>query len=148
MNSQRINPNEKNKTPNLRTFEPLNLKKMNKKKISVIITLILVTSAAIYGYINVFSNNTKFDKNELYIFIPTGSTYEDVLKIVAPNVKDINKFKFVAEKRSYNSHVFPGRFLFKKGMNSFQLITALRHNEAGIPSRTLGESIKQSIIAK
>ena len=102
---------------------------MNKKKIALIVTLILVASVAIYGYINIFSNNTKFDKNELYVFIPTGSTYEDVLKIVEPNVKNINKFKFVAEKRSYNENVFPGRFLFKKGMSSFQMITALRHNE-------------------
>lgn len=102
---------------------------MNKKKIAIIVSLILVASVAIYGYINIFSNNTKFDKSELYVFIPTGSTYEDVLKIVEPNVKDINKFKFVAEKRSYNENVFPGRFLFKKGMSSFQMITALRHNE-------------------
>lgn len=102
---------------------------MNKKKIAIIVSLILIASVAIYGYINIFSNNTKFDKNELYVFVPTGSTYDDVLKIVGPNIKNINKFKFVAEKRSYNQNVFPGRFLFKKGMSSFQMITALRHNE-------------------
>lgn len=102
---------------------------MNKKKIAIIVTLILVASVAIYGYINIFSKNTKFEDKELYVYVPTGSTYEDVLKIVEPNVKDINKFKFVAEKRSYNDNVFSGRFLFKKGMSSFQMITALRHNE-------------------
>ncbi len=84
---------------------------------------------AIYAYINIFSGNTKFDEKELYVFVPTGSKYEDVLKIVEPYVKDLSKFEFVAEKRSYNENVFPGRFLFKKGMSSLQLITALRHNE-------------------
>lgn len=101
---------------------------MSKKKIAIIAALILVASIAIYGYINIFSGNTKFDKKELYVFVPTGSTYEDVLKIVEPYVKNIDKFKFVAEKRSYNENVFPGRFLFKKGMNNLQLVSALRHN--------------------
>ncbi|MGH2665861.1 endolytic transglycosylase MltG [Flavobacterium sp.] len=101
---------------------------MSKKKIAIIASLILVASVAIYGYINVLSANTKFEKKELYVFVPTGSTYEDVLKIVEPYVKNIDKFKFVAEKRSYNENVFPGRFLFKKGMNNLQLVSALRHN--------------------
>lgn len=84
---------------------------------------------AIYAYINIFSGNTKFEEKELYVFVPTGSKYEDVLKIVEPYVKDLSKFEFVAEKRSYDENVFPGRFLFKKGMSSLQMITALRHNE-------------------
>lgn len=89
----------------------------------------MLASAAIFGYITILSNNTKFDKNEVYVFVPTGSTYEEVLKIIEPNVTDLQKFKFVAQIRSYDRNVFPGRFLFKKGMSSFQMITALRHNE-------------------
>lgn len=101
---------------------------MNKKKIVVIVSLIVIASIAIFGYINVFSDNTKFDKKEFYVLVPTGSTYEDVLKIIAPEVKNLDRFKFVAEKRSYNEHVYPGRFLFKKGMSNFQMVSALRHN--------------------
>lgn len=89
----------------------------------------MLASAAIFVYITILSNNTKFDKNEVYVFVPTGSTYEEVLKIIEPNVTDLQKFKFVAQIRSYDRNVFPGRFLFKKGMSSFQMITALRHNE-------------------
>jgi UPF0755 protein len=89
----------------------------------------VLASAAIFGYITILSSNTKFDKNEVYVFVPTGSTYEEVLKIIEPNVTDLQKFKFVAQIRSYDRNVFPGRFLFKKGMSSFQMITALRHNE-------------------
>jgi UPF0755 protein len=102
---------------------------LSKKKIAVVIALIVMAFVAIYAYINIFSSNTKFDEKELYVFVPTGSTYEDVLKIVEPHVKDLSKFEFVAEKRSYDENVFPGRFLFKKGMSSLQLISALRHNE-------------------
>lgn len=101
---------------------------MNKKKIAIIVSLIIVASIAIFGYINILSDNTKFSEKEFYVLVPTGSTYEDVLKIIEPKVKNIDRFKFVAEKRSYNDNVNPGRFLFKKGMNNFQMVSALRHN--------------------
>ena len=35
-------------------------------------------------YFKYFTSNTKFDQSEVYIHIPTNSTYEDVEKIIAP----------------------------------------------------------------
>jgi UPF0755 protein len=40
----------------------------------------------------------------------------------------MDKFEMVASKRSYIQNVKSGRFLFKKGMNNFELITSLRNN--------------------
>ncbi|MFK7032237.1 endolytic transglycosylase MltG [Flavobacterium oreochromis] len=82
----------------------------------------------VFVYIKAFTSNTKFTEKEKYVFIPTGATYKEVIKILTPEVADIENFKFVAEKRSYDQNVFPGRFLLKKGMGSFQIVTALRHN--------------------
>ena len=101
---------------------------MNKKKIFIALTIVAVAVAG-YLYMNLFASNTKFDKEEQYVFIPTGSTYEDVLKIIEPYVKDVDGFKMVAKLRSYNQNVFPGRFLFKKGTGSLGLVSALRHNQ-------------------
>lgn len=89
----------------------------------------MAVAVAGYLYMNLFASNTKFDKEEQYVFIPTGSTYEDVLKIIEPYVKDVDGFKMVAKLRSYNQNVFPGRFLFKKGTGSLGLVSALRHNQ-------------------
>ncbi|MES2812099.1 MAG: endolytic transglycosylase MltG [Bacteroidota bacterium] len=100
---------------------------MNKKKIILGVGVVLLALAA-FVYVKAFSANTAFEENEKYVFIPTGSTYDDVLKIISPEVKNIDNFKFIAEKRSYNENVFPGRFLFKKGMGSLSLVSALRHN--------------------
>lgn len=100
---------------------------MNKKKIISGLGILFVAVAA-FVYFTVFTGNTTFNEDEKYVYIPTGSTYEDVLRIISPEIKDIEKFKFIAEKRSYDENVFPGRFLFKKGMNSFSLVSALRHN--------------------
>jgi UPF0755 protein len=85
----------------------------------------------IYGFIlanEVFSKNTKFEENELYVHVPTGATYEDVKKIIAPYVDNMNRFEMVASKRSYPENVKSGRFLFTKGMNSYQLVKSLRSN--------------------
>ncbi len=101
---------------------------MNKKKILILISLFLVTLVLSYIYTTVFASNTKFEKDEMYVYVPTGATYDDVIEILEPNIKSTTKFKFVAEKRKYDQNVFPGRFLLKKGMNSLQLVSALRHN--------------------
>lgn len=98
-----------------------------KKKIILGVGVVLFALAA-FVYVKAFLANTTFAENEKYIFIPTGSTYEDVLRIISPEVKNIDAFKFVAEKRGYDENVFPGRFLFKKGMGSLSLVSALRHN--------------------
>jgi UPF0755 protein len=87
----------------------------------------------IYGFIlirQIFADNTKFETNEVYVFVPTDANYEDVKKIVAPYVEDMNRFDVVANKKSYPTNVKSGRFLFKKGMNSNELINALRLNLA------------------
>lgn len=85
----------------------------------------------IYGFIllrQIFSANTKFSEKEVYVFIPTDSEYEDVKKIIAPYVENMNRFETVANKRDYPENVKPGRFLFTKGMNSYELVKAMRIN--------------------
>jgi UPF0755 protein len=104
---------------------------LDTKKIITIVAVVLISGLLIYGGIlanQVFSKNTKFSENEIYVEIPTGSTYEDVKKIIAPFVENMNRFEMVASKRSYSENVKPGRFLFTKGMNSYQLVKAMRSN--------------------
>ena len=98
-----------------------------KKKLLLGI-LLLGLALSIFVYIKAFASNTKFEKSEKYIYVPTGATYQDVIALLEKEVKDIDNFKFIAEKRSYDKNVFPGRFLLKKGMGSFQIVSALRHN--------------------
>ncbi|HEY6142113.1 MAG TPA: endolytic transglycosylase MltG [Flavobacterium sp.] len=104
---------------------------MNLKKIITIASVVLMSGLLIYGGIlanQVFSKNTKFSQSEVYVFVPTGSTYEDVKKILEPFVENMNRFEMVATKRSYPENIKPGRFLFKQGMNSYELVKAMRSN--------------------
>lgn len=85
----------------------------------------------IYGFIlarQIFSANTKFTENEVYVYVPTGANYETVKELITPYVKNMDRFEMVANKRSYPENLKPGRFLFKNGMNSYDLVKALRQN--------------------
>ncbi len=106
---------------------------MKLKKILTIFSIILVTVASIYGYTiyrQIFASNTNFDAKETFVYIPTDSNFENVVKIITPFVKDIERFKMVAEKKSFPSNVKSGKFLLKKDMNSNDIVNALRQNIA------------------
>jgi len=104
---------------------------LNLKKHLTIASVIFISVLLIYGGIianQIFSNNTKFSEKELFIHVPTGSTYEDVQQIIAPFVENMNRFEMVASKRNYPENVKSGRFLFTKGMSSYDLVKTLRSN--------------------
>lgn len=100
---------------------------MNKNKIIKILAIVFIVFMAII-YIKFFTSNTNFEKEEVYVEIPTGSTYQDVEKILTPLVKNMGDFEFIAKRRSYPENVKAGRFLLKKGMSAFQLVGAMRRN--------------------
>jgi UPF0755 protein len=105
---------------------------LNVKKIVSIGAVVIVSVLIVYGFVlmtQIFSDNTKFAENELYVYVPTGSDYEQVKEIIAPYVKNMDRFEMVAGKTSYPENVKPGRFLFKKGMSSYDLVRTMRIND-------------------
>lgn len=105
---------------------------MNTKKIIYILSAVVITAVAGYGiylYRTIFASNTKFSENEVYVTVPTAASYEQVKAAVAPYVDDLEKFDQVAQKKSYPKRKDKaGRFLLKKGMNSNEIVNALRQN--------------------
>jgi UPF0755 protein len=106
---------------------------LNIKKIASIGSVVIVSVLIVYGFVlmtQIFSSNTKFTEKELYVFVPTGSNYEVVKTILAPYVENMDRFEMVAGKTSYPENVKSGRFLLKKGMNSYDLVKTMRINDA------------------
>lgn len=105
---------------------------MKSKKIIGIASVIIVSALIVYGYImyrDIFASNTKFTQKEVYVNIPTDSDYDAVKKIMANYVDNMDRFETVAEKKSYPQRSEKaGRFLIKRGMNSNDIINALRVN--------------------
>jgi UPF0755 protein len=80
-------------------------------------------------YRDIFSDNTRFSENEVYVYVPTDATYDQVKKIVDPYIKDMARFEKVANKKAYPERQDKsGKFLLKKGMNSNDIINSLRQN--------------------
>jgi len=105
---------------------------LNLKKIITTVSVVLISILIIYGFVlisRIFSANTKFEEKELYVYVPTDSNYDDVIKIIAPYIEDMGRFEMVAGKTSYPENVKSGRFLFRKGMNSYELVKTLRIND-------------------
>ena len=104
---------------------------MNLKKYISIVAVLVVSGLIIYGFIlmsQIFADNTKFSDDEVYVHVPTNATYTDVKKILADYVLNMDRLEMVANKMSYPDNVKSGRFLFTKGMNSYELVKSLRSN--------------------
>ncbi|WP_339656208.1 endolytic transglycosylase MltG [Flavobacterium frigidarium] len=104
---------------------------MTLKKIISIVSIVVVSALIIYGFIlmrQIFSANTKFSEKEIYVHIPTDATYSEAEKIISQYVENMDRFTLVADKRNYPETVKSGRFLFTKGMNSYELVQSLRAN--------------------
>lgn len=86
----------------------------------------------IYGYLlyrDIFAANTNFKEKQVYIYIPTNANYEEVKNAVSPFIKNMNRFEMVANKKSYpQRNDKSGKFLLKNGMNSNEIVNALRQN--------------------
>jgi UPF0755 protein len=96
--------------------------KLFKISISILILVVLAV------FLLFFTNNANIDKEEIYIEIPTGSTYDEVLKIIEPKLNNSLSFKVLSQVVSYPDNIKPGRFLLKKGMNSLDIAKSLRRN--------------------
>jgi UPF0755 protein len=81
-------------------------------------------------YVIVLEPNTKFETKEQVVFIPTNASFTDVKSILYPYIKDWDNFERLADKRGYTSQVLPGRFVLKQRMHNFDLVRALRSNQA------------------
>jgi len=101
----------------------------------IILVLIIVASiaggaVAWYIYDGVFNKNVFVRKNkeEQYLFIPTGVDADSVLSIITTDfhVLKPNTLKWLMEKKNYQNNVHPGRYLITDGMSNNEMINMLR----------------------
>jgi UPF0755 protein len=80
-------------------------------------------------YDQIFSPNLQVPSDkEQYLYIPTGSAFIDVLRVLQQKnmLRNSASFQWVAERMEYTNKVRPGRYKVKQGMSNKQLITLLR----------------------
>ena len=79
-------------------------KKLFLRIISIGAAIIIISG----GYVinKAFTGNTKFEEEEVYVYVPTDSKYEDVKKILAPYIENQSKIDWV-----YRSTALPNTSL-------------------------------------
>ena len=99
---------------------------MNSKKLFLLILGLLLVLGSVLGislYSKIFKGNTV---EEGYLYIPTGSNFDEVENLIRPFLKRVKPFVLVAEKLNYPEAVKPGKYKISKGMSNFELVKMLR----------------------
>lgn len=80
-------------------------------------------------YKDIYKPNVSISgKEETYLYIPTGSKYNEVVSTLEQHryVKDTASFNWLSKRMDYPNHVKPGKYEIEKGMSNRQLISMLR----------------------
>lgn len=95
----------------------------------VVIIVIALAGTCVFYYLRYYGPNVT-DKKE-YLYIRTGSTFEDVYKTVCDEgiVKDTTTFHWAAINMDYKTHVLPGRYRLHPGMSNRKLLNLLISGE-------------------
>lgn len=105
--------------------------KPGKLLLTLVITALFIAGLGLTGlkYYNwIFSNNVAISNQEKqYLYIPTNSSFDDLINILDKNefLKNIKSFQWVATIKKFD-HIKPGCYYIKEGMSNNTLINILR----------------------
>ena len=99
-----------------------------KKVKYIFIILILVLGLVVgYYYYDIFlKTNTKFNKDYIFLHIPTSSDQNQLLDSLKNYLIDMPKFIEAANYKGYLDNIKPGRFKIINGNNNTEIINSLR----------------------
>jgi UPF0755 protein len=89
---------------------------------------LLIIIVAIVLYNSLFGLNITTGKKHAVLYIPSGSTYEQVMDTISANliIKNNKLFQWVALKKHYPEKIRPGRYVIDNGQTYVGLINLLR----------------------
>lgn len=96
-------------------------------------------------YQKIFAPNDFDNKRDQIIYIPTGSTIDDVVLYLKEEglVDDTEAFSWVAEKMNYSANVKPGKYQLKNRMSNKEIVALLRSGKQ-VPIRLTFSNIRTS----
>jgi len=81
-------------------------------------------SFSFYIFQVMFSSNTNFQVNLKYIYIKTGTNYDDLIEQIKPDLINIDHFDVLAKRKMFKPK--PGKYIIKKDMSNNEIINSLR----------------------
>lgn len=103
------------------------MKNINLKAGIIIFATIVLSSVSFYAYQVLFAPNILLDKEEGYLYIPTGATFENVKDSLESKgvLHDRLSFMFLSKLSGYVNKIRPGRYLLKSGDNNWNTLKKL-----------------------
>ena len=96
--------------------------------IGLIISL-FISSVIIYNYYNTYyAENTSFEEEKIFIYIPTGSGLDNLKKKIFPFLKDSSTFFDAAYKKKYVLNIKAGKYEIRKGFSNKEILNSLKFN--------------------
>ena len=92
----------------------------------VALGLVFMASFSFYVYKVMFKSNTSFEEDSVFIYIKTGTTYDEMLFDMKSYLKNIDDFDVLAKRKKY--FVKPGKYIIKKDMNNNDIVNSIRSN--------------------
>ena len=107
---------------------------------AVFIALVLITVFASNTYKRIYKSNIN---KTSFLYIPSGSDYHDVITILKSDsiLNNLKSFQWLAQKKNYPNHVYPGRYKLDSGMSNTNIINKLRSGHQD-PVRVVFNSIR------
>ncbi|MEI8224407.1 MAG: endolytic transglycosylase MltG [Bacteroidota bacterium] len=103
---------------------------MKKKKILYFLSGLGIVAIVIISliYRNLFGVSISAEENNKVIYIPTGSSYDQVLDTLESNliIKNLKVLDWVANKKNYPALIKPGRYVIDRGLSYNGLINLLK----------------------
>jgi UPF0755 protein len=96
---------------------------------AIIVIFVLAGIKVAKMYKDIYSPNIKTpEKKEFFLYIPTGSGYDDVIALLDANgiIKDRKTFEWAAAKKKYPENVHPGRYRLGYHMSNNEPLNTLR----------------------
>ena len=90
------------------------------------IGLVFMGSFAFYVYKVMFKANTSFEGDFKYIYIKSGTSYNQFLNQIDPYLLSVDDFNVLAKRKKYN--VKAGKYRINNGMSNNDIINSLRSN--------------------
>ena len=87
----------------------------------------VITASVLYQ--KIYQPNVSLSyQQEVFIDIPTGASFDEVLQILTDKgvIISSSSFRWISERKRYTHHIKSGRYLITDGMNNNELVNLLR----------------------
>jgi UPF0755 protein len=113
-------------------------KKKGRAGIAILVGILALGLIAAYF---VFGPNTGSMSQGEYLYIHTGSGYEQVKQALHQGgfVSDMKSFDFLAKQAKYPDHVHPGRYHIHRGMSNWSIVRMLRSGKQSAVKLVIGK---------